>query len=167
MAKAFFDNFKEAGRIIPAATKNPYGEANLPLQNTRENVASWQDRVAIPFSYAKDNSGKRQYGTIFVPYYEASKVRNDGTVNGGEIEIYGAELSDGLSLNPKGFKKLFDQNKNNDFRIEQRAVNAINDVTADMKERGDTPQAAVKVDNNPFYKQLRQVLTTLQRGGGA
>ena len=80
MAKTFFENFKESsGRIISSMWKNPYGEHNLPSQDTDQNTMAWQGRVAIPFSYIISDGGKRQYGTLYAPMYEADKIYKDGT----------------------------------------------------------------------------------------
>lgn len=165
MAKTFFENFKETSRIIPRELKNPYGEANLPSMKESRNSAAWRERVAIPFSYIISDGGERQYGTLYVPAYEANKIRTDGTVRANDIEIYGAELSDGLSLNEQGFRNLYNKFSNNDFRIENGATNAASQAT----KGGDLKQVspAVPVENAPFFRNLRGVLNNLQKGGGA
>lgn len=166
MAKTFFENFKESsGRIISPMWNNPYGEHNLPSQDTGQNTMAWQGRVAIPFSYIISDGGKRQYGTLYAPMYEADKIYKDGTVDSDELEIYGAELSDGLSMTPKGFRNLYDKFKYNDFRIESGAANAASQAA----KGGDLKQVspAVPVENVPFFSNLRKVLNNLQKGGGA
>jgi len=165
MAKTFFENFNDAARIIPRELKNPYGEANLPSTNENANSAAWRERVAIPFSYIVSDGGDRQYGTLYVPAYEANKIRKDGTIRADNIEIYGAELTDGLSLNEQGFRNLYNKFSNNDFRIENGAANAASQVT----KGGDLKQVspAVPVENIPFFRNLRGVLNNLQKGGGA
>lgn len=165
MAKTFFENFKEADRIMPRELKNPYGEANLPSVKESRNSAAWRERVAIPFSYIISDGGERQYGTLYVPAYEANKIRTNGTVRSDDIEIYGADLTDGLSLNEQGFRNLYDKFSNNDFRIENGAANAASQAA----NGGDLKQVspAVPVENVPFFKNLRETLKNLQRGGGA
>lgn len=165
MAKIFFENFKEADRIIPREFKNPYGEANLPSIKKGRNSAAWRGRVAIPFSYIVSDGGERQYGTLYVPAYEANKIRTDGTVRADDIEIYGAELTDGLSLNERGFRNLYNKFSNNDFRIENGAANAASQAAKGGGRKQVSP--AVPVENVPFFKNLRETLKILQRGGGA
>lgn len=159
----FFKNFRESTDPIIIG-RNPYGESNIPGLG-KNHDADWEERVAIPFSYVISDGGKRQYGTIYAPYYEAKKLKKDGTVKADDLEIYGADLVDGLSMTADGFKKLFEENKNNDFRIENGATNGASRATEKNKSKLVYP--SVKVNDAPFFKNLRDILTTLQRGGGA
>lgn len=116
MAKTFFENFKEAANIVRFPEQNPYGEANIPRIN--ETNAAWRNRVAVPFSYQVSESGDRKKGVFYVPSYEASKIKRDGTIKTKELETYGAELDDGRSLTAKGFMDLHEQVKDSNFAIE-------------------------------------------------
>lgn len=166
MAETFFKKFRDSnGRIISSMWKNPYGEANLPSPDTDQNTYAWQGRVAIPFSYIISDGGKRQYGTLYAPMYEADKIYRDGTVDSDELEIYGAELSDGLSMTPKGFRNLYDKFKYNDFRIESGAANAASQAAKGGELKQVSP--AVPVENALFFSNLRKILNNLQKGGGA
>lgn len=182
MATKFFKNFNEAGRVTSDINR-PYGEANIPSPVYWENKATWRDRLAIPFSYK--NAGTqhrdgRQFGILYVPYYEYKKIKDNGLTNSEDIDIYGAELIDGPSLTTDGFRKLFNENKNNDFQIEGGDAPLPkadkNGNTAPWRNASGTfPNdgqvfglpAAEKADTPGFIKRLREIFNIVQKGGGA
>lgn len=161
MAKTFFENFRDAERIISPLYNNPYGNANLPAMQTGQNTAAWRERVAIPFSYkTKTNDDAESYNTgiLYLPAYEASKIRKNGALANGatDAEIYGAEIN-GQSLNKNGFQKLFEDETNFDFKFDvPSAQQAFK--SAHGKASTSVDASSFKANDGGFIKNLRQSL---------
>lgn len=161
MAKTFFENFKNAERIISPLWENPYGNANLPSMQTGRNTAAWRKRVAMPFSYmAEGANGEKAYNTgiLYLPAYEASKIRKNGTlVNGAtDAEIYGAEIN-GQSLTKEGFQRLFEDKDNSNFKFDSpSAQEAFKQASG--RENRSVDASGFTVDTKNFLKNLRQIL---------
>lgn len=163
MAKTFFENFKEAARIVPAFYKSPYEEANLPSLS-ENNSAAWRERVAVPFSYMNsDTKGNqtKQTGILYLPSYEATKIRGNGTVKSSKdpIEIYGAEIN-GQSLTKDGFLDIFNDYANSDFKFDmQTATRALKNATGEKKLGARASTATpFKANVNNFISNLRSNL---------
>jgi hypothetical protein len=161
----FFENFKDAERIILPTRTNPYGEANLPSMNRGSNSAAWEKRVAVPFSYnERMNDGKKvlRSGILYMPAYEASKIKNTGKNAGSvapdyrDVEIYGAEVQN-QSLNKEGFQKLFDNEDNSDFKFDiESAQQAFKGTNG--RNSTSTDVSGYEASNGNFIKNLRSVL---------
>lgn len=170
MARTFFKNFRESTDRI--ATPNVFGvtdfsrKLNLPNTDADRNSYDWQKRVAVPFSYKVPNQKTRQYGIIYAPESEARKFYHNYNEYGepqadyNDIAVYGAELTNGPSLTAKGFLDFFDKVKNDDFRLEK-------DMTHDVSSRSmqDTNNGTVPVASNPFFRNLREILSNFQKKG--
>lgn len=157
----FFENFKDAERIISPIWRNPYGDANLPSMQSGMNTAAWTKRVAMPFSYtAKGDDGEKAYNTgiLYLPAYEASKIRKNGTLTKGatDAEIYGAEIN-GQSLTKEGFQKLFEDEANSNFKFDApTAQEAFKQASG--RENKSVDASGFTVDTKNFLKNLRQIL---------
>lgn len=149
----FFEKLKEAGKVITAANKNPYGEANLPSLDESANKATWQERIAIPFSYKTSDEGDRQYGMVYIPKYESSKFQKWGEVSGGDVDIYGAELTDGMSFTPQGFDSLYQKVKDKDF-----LWGDLSGITFDKVTHG----GKIEVQDTDNFKLLKESLMQAQ-----
>lgn len=156
MPTAFFDNFRNAEKIIQGYS--PYGEANLPSPNPGENSGAWEGREAIPFSFQKSDDGQRQFGIVYIPAYETKKFKESGKISGGDVQIYGAELADGTGLTADGFNKLYNENKDSDFKWNDYAGQYIYQGD-DGKIRG----AKTAVEDTKNFNILRNVVRTAQR----
>lgn len=161
MSRNFFENFKDAERIISPLYNNPYGGANLPSTQTGENIAAWRERVAMPFSYkTKTNNGTESYNTgiLYLPAYEASKIRKNGVLANGatDAEIYGAEIN-GQSLNKNGFQKLFNDEANSDFKFDATSAQQAFKNTYG-KNPTSVDVSGFKAKSGNFIKNLRNVL---------
>lgn len=157
MAKTFFENFKEAENIIPRLRVQPYG-ANLPSPQYEENSGAWQGRLAIPFSYQKTKDGQRQYGIVYVPSFENTKFQEWGEISGGDVQTYGAELADGMSLTPEGFNKLYQNNKKSDFKWNDFAGLAIR-----QEADGKTYGVKTPVEDSQRFNTLRKMVRLAQK----
>lgn len=158
----FFENFRESTDPIIVG-KNPYDNANIPSMDYGRNSARWRARLAVPFSY-RTGEDKRQYGILYIPANERGKIGMYGSPKSKDIEIYGADLAGGSSLTAKGFKELFEANKDSDFRIESGMAKRAN-VESGAKPGTMTEQPTVRVDNVPFFQNLRNMIKTIQNGG--
>lgn len=161
MAKTFFENFRDAERIMSPLYNNPYGDANLPSTQAGINSAAWRERVAMPFSYkTKTNNGAEAYNTgiLYLPAYEASKIQKNGALANGatDAEIYGAEIN-GQSLNKNGFQRLFNDEANSDFKFDATsAQQAFKDTYGRNSTSVDA--SGFKAEKGDFIKNLRNVL---------
>lgn len=158
----FFENFRESTDPIIVG-KNPYGNVNIPSMNYGRNSARWRARLAVPFSY-RTGEDKRQYGILYIPSHERGKIGTYGSPKAKDIEIYGADLVGGSSLTAKGFKELFEANKDSDFRIESGMANRAN-VESGAKPNTIFEQPTVSVDKVPFLQNLRDIMKTIQNRG--
>lgn len=163
MAKTFFENFREAGPIITFPRNNPYG-ANIPGLNGG-NSGAWRKRVAVPFSFSttkNQGNGKaskiRRSGILYLPYYEASKIRENGTVDSNSAEIYGGEL-DNISLTDSGVRKLLSDKNNSDFEFDiDSGANALAaSQNRDTVEK-DYSAGKFQASNGDFLRNLRKWL---------
>lgn len=173
----FFDNFKNAGKIYPGVVLGTDQDGNVRLNNglvRNVNLPSsgndggdsgaWRERVAVPFSYTNtDRNGNqaKKTGILYLPSYEATKIRGNGTVKKGKepIEIYGAEIN-GQSLTKDGFMDIFNDYSNSDFKFDmQTATQALKDATGEKELGGKASTAKpfkANVDN--FISNLRSSL---------
>lgn len=159
----FIENFKEAASIIPFGHKNPYDPFNLPPANGNSVTASYRERVGVPFSYTKDVGGteKSDYGILWVPKYEASKINRYGTFDKKEIETYGAELQNGLSLTSKGFNDMYQKDPESfsfGFPYEERSRG---DRPDSMKKQRETMRNRQKSEDDritEFFNNLKKII---------
>ena len=173
----FFENFKEASKIYPGLALGADKDGNIKLSNgiTRNiflpsngydggDTSAYKERVALPFSYmSSDRNGKqtKQTGILYLPAYEATRIRGNGTVKGSKnpIEIYGAEIN-GMSLTKDGFLDIFYDYGNSDFKFDmQAATQALKDATGKEKLGNEAATARpFKANVNDFIKNLRSSL---------
>lgn len=155
---SFFENLRNVTSRINTAGKSNYGETDLPNIKYGFNTASWRDRQAVPFSYQTSEKGDRQYGIMYIPFYEKEKISKNGGVKSEDIETYGAELIDGQSYDTDGFRKLYDKIKNADFRVEGSGMVKVDDADKFKSLRNSLKiRQGERSPVRDFYQNIRSV----------
>lgn len=177
MAKTFFENFRQAGKIYPGTTFGTDSDGNIRMANGNirnvnlpdaignYNVAAYNDRIAIPFNFrtvSDDGNGKKKAslrsGILYVPYYEGGKIDRDGIVDTDDIEIYGAELGN-QSLTREGFQKLFNDRDNTNFKFDvYTGANAKASSENRNTQNKDYNVREFQAQNGDFMTNLRRWL---------
>lgn len=164
---SFAENFRN---FIGGATVNDFPNGNedtsIPSVDEYRNSYDWQNRVALPFSYLDGDHGKRTYGILYMPESAAWEISDTGNTTSDELQTYGAETMDGLSLPPSGVQNLFNKYRDS-FRIETSLVPAEDSaapsrgyVTPRLKVYNPLP--GVKADNIPALRRLQNNVVSLQ-----
>ena len=160
-----FRNFVGGAPVndIPRRNEDP----NLPSLYEPNNSREWRNRVAVPFSYSDGTNNKRSYGIIYMPESAAWEISSTGSTDAEELQTYGAETMDGISLTPKGVQKLFDKYRDS-FRIETDLVSPedsaapLRGASALSTETSHNPLPGVKVSNSGALRRLQNNIVGMQ-----
>lgn len=169
---SFTENFRNFVNAAPidegASLGQTVYDADIPNINPSYNSKDWQERVAVPFSYADGKRGKRLYGIMYMPETAAWKLSSNGNTSEKELEAYGAELMDGRSLTSRGLQNLFEKNRGS-FVIETEAMKGA-EPAATYRQRSSggvspaeyNPIPGVSVKNTPSLRTMQYNLRSLQ-----
>lgn len=168
MARRFIKNFRQA-QIYPGVTLGVDQDGNVHLSGggvrniylpssgfgNGSNSTSWTNRVAIPFSYntSADFGDTRDYGVLYVPAYSANKITKDGEIKSEDLDIYGADLANGMSLNAKGFMDLYNKAKYADFRFGGNEKTEVKNTDAFSQLR-ESIRKSQEFSNNAIRRRL-------------
>lgn len=163
----FAENFRN---FVGGAIVNNFPKENedtsVPSLEDHRNSEDWKERVAMPFSYSDGDNGKRTYGILYLPKSAAWEISSTGNTNAKELQTYGAETMDGLSLTPAGVQKMFNKYRDS-FRIETDLVPSEDSAApsrGNVTPRPDVynPLPGVKVNNAPALRRLQNNVVSSQ-----